>query len=153
MRLVPTAGASASPEAAGLVGTVVRTPAGRRRTAIEIARSAIIVEYWCCSIFTPAAPGQRSDLLGRLSAMGQQGGRGPALRRELCQRLDRGDLAAVTGYHEAYDHSLCDEDLADLFEEISFASGATYSLKWDVPGNPGMNGHATNLPDDFPKNR
>ena len=44
-----------------------------------------------------------------------------------------------------------DEDLADLFEAISAASGATCSLRWDKPGPAGANGAATAAA-DFIKN-
>ncbi len=45
-----------------------------------------------------------------------------------------------------------DEDLADLFEELSATSGATCSLRWDEPGNQGRSVDAANRSGDFPKN-
>ncbi len=49
-----------------------------------------------------------------------------------------------------------DEDLADLFVELSARSGATCSLRWDEPGNQGTSNQGTsgaaNRAVNFPKN-
>lgn len=87
------------------------------------ARSLIIGVGVDTDLFQPLARGERGEALARLAALGPGGGKGPAQVDELRLRPDRGDLAALSGYRDAYAHDRPDADAVDHLGRVPFEDG------------------------------
>lgn len=76
-------------------------------------------------LFTPIPRAERQRSIQRLltAATGRCRGKAPELEHELRERLDRGDLAAVSDYRAAYAHEHPDQDLAEKLRHIRFREG------------------------------
>ena len=68
------------------------------------------------TLFSPVARADRARCIARVEP--GAGGKAPHQTAELVARLDRGELEAVRGYYDAYDHGQPDADLADKLRAI-----------------------------------
>ena len=70
------------------------------------------------SLFAPLPRTERRASLDRLESLHVPGGKTPALRAELRDRLDAGEIEATRDYWTAYDHKLPDDDLPEILRRI-----------------------------------
>ncbi len=70
------------------------------------------------SLFQPVDRSERPTVITHLKATGGGGGKPPQLSDELKQHLDTGDLEAVRGYWNRYDHDRPDRDFDDKLNRI-----------------------------------
>lgn len=87
------------------------------------SRSHIVGVGVDVSLFAPVAPGDRWASIARFAETRPGGGKPAEQRAELVDRLDRGELSAVSDYHNTYAHDLPDDDVAERLQQVPWGSG------------------------------
>lgn len=75
------------------------------------------------TLFAPVAPRDRRASIENFAATRPGGGKSVEQREELTDRLDRGEIAAVSDYHNTYAHDLPDEDVVEQLRRVPWESG------------------------------
>jgi len=74
------------------------------------------------SLFTSCAESDRQSSLDALIAMQLGGGKPAALTRELEEKLDAGNISAVTEYRSSYVQKLADEEISEKLAQVDLSS-------------------------------
>lgn len=90
------------------------------RSALQ-AKSAIVGVGVDTSLFRPVARSERTETVYRVR--GPRGGKTIAQSRELVERLERGELDAVTRYRGTYDEAAPDEQVKEKIARIPWDEG------------------------------
>ncbi len=86
------------------------------------AKSRIVGVGVDTALFTSCADEKRQQSLNSLIDLSPGGGKTSQLTRELEQRLDAGDMQAVTQYKDSYVQKFADEDISAKLEKINLDS-------------------------------
>ena len=82
------------------------------------AKSQIVGVGVDTSLFTSCEPAQRQQTLDSLISLKTGGGKTRALTRELEEKLDDGDIQAVTQYRNSYVQKLADEEISEKLSQL-----------------------------------